>query len=281
MALEDFEKKLEDTKIVEKKEEIELKPNEDVIKKVVKFSNEVRRQYGDLIKCVLIFGSAVRGTMKKTSDIDILVIIDDTATKGSESVDKIISQLYFLAAEMKDLHVQTQLLTEFWNWIKNGSPELVNYLRYGYPIYDTGFIKPIQRMLKMGLIPPSEETINLKAKASLLKLKKIDIDLRNMIFDLRYTAFDMIQAVIMYYYKYQPDYKDAKKYLEKLLEEKKITKEDIENFEKLDKLWKDIDHRVIQKVTIDHLKEAFELSSNLVNRFKELLPKEFSTESYE
>jgi len=278
MEMEKLEKELEKENIVEKKEETSVRPSVEVIKKVVDFSNEVRKKFGDTIKGVLIFGSAAKGEMKKTSDIDVFVIIDDTATKGTESVDKIVSNIHLISSTFGNLHIQTALLTEFWNWIKNGSPELVNYLRYGYAIYDSGFVKPIQRMLQLGLIPPSEETISLKAKSSQIRMRKIDSDIKSMIFDLRYTAFDIIQAVIMYLYKYQADYNDAKKYLEKMVAEGKISAEDVSNFEKLNKLWKDIDHGIIKDVSVDHLKEAYELAKKIIEKFKPLLPKDFFSE---
>jgi Glu-tRNA(Gln) amidotransferase subunit E-like FAD-binding protein len=155
-----------------------------------------------------------------------------------------------------------------------GSPELVNFLRYGLIIYDTGFIKPVQRMLQMGLIPPSEETIGLKAKASEARFRKIKIDMKSMIFELRYSATDVCQAVIMYYYKAQPDQKAIPEFLEKLVSEKKLEKEYIEKFKELDKLWKDIDHKIIKEVTTEHLEKALKLTKEIIERFKSLLPKE-------
>ena len=273
MELEELEKKLEKDELFEKEKKTEKK----VIKEVVGFSNQIIKRYGDLIKSILIFGSAVRGDIKETSDIDVLVLIDDTAQKATESLEKITNDIYMLAEENR-IHPQVFVLTEFWKWLRAGSPELVNYLRYGYSIYDTGFIKPVQRMLKLGLIPPSEETIMLKAKGAQLKFKKFESELRSLIFELRYMAFDMIQSVIMYFYKAQPDYKDAKKYLEKLKEENKISDEEIKKFEELNKLWKDIDHKIIKKISLEHLKKAFELTEYLIEKFKSLLPKDFVLE---
>lgn len=273
MSLEKLEDELEDVELA-KKEEQSKGPSKELYAKVVKFTNEARKQYGDLIKSVLIFGSAVRGTMTKGSDADIFVILDDTATKSSEDLEKVNSHLYLIAHELKDLHVQTHTLTEFWQWIKMGSPELVNFLRYGLAIYDTGFIKPVQRMLQMGLIPPSEETIGLKARAADARLKRIKIDIKAIIFDLRYTAMDMIQAVVMYYYKKQPDYKAAPEFLEKLVSEKKIEKEYVAKFKELDGLWKAIDHKEIKEVTAEHLEKALNLTKEIIERFRKLLPAE-------
>jgi len=279
MPLEKLEEELEKVELAEKRER-RLEDTE-IYSKVMKFAMEAKKHYGDIIKSVLIFGSFVRGDARKTSDADVLVVLDDTATKASEDLDKVNSHLYLLAHELKDIHVQTHTLTEFWQWVRMGSPELINFLRYGLPVYDTGFIKPVQRMLEMGLIPPSEETISLKAKASSMRYKKVKNDIKSMIFELRYTAMDIIQAVVMYFYKAQPDYKDAPKFLQKLVEEKGLEREYIEKFEELNKLWKDIDHKVIPEATPQHLEKALKLSKDILERFKKFLPEEIVGEEIE
>lgn len=274
MPLEKLEEELEDTKLVKEEKKKEIKPPKEIYAKVIKFTNEARMQYGDIIKSVLVFGSAAKGTMVKGSDADIWVVLDDTATKSSEDLNKVNTHLYLIAHELKDLHVQTTTLTEFWRWIKVGSPELINFLRYGLPIYDTGFIKPVQRMLQMGLIPPSEETISLKARAAEVRLRKIKLDMKSMIFDLRYTVTDICQSVIMHYYKAQPDQKKIPEFLEKLVKEKKLERKYIDKFKELDKLWKDIDHKVIKEATTQHLEKGLVLAKEMIDRFKKLLPKE-------
>ena len=279
MRLEDLEKELEPES--QAKEESKKLEDTEIYKKIVKFTLEAKKHYGDLIKSVLIFGSIVRGDAKKTSDADVLVIIDDTATKSTGDVEKVVSHLYLIAHEMKDIHIQAYTLTEFWQWVRTGSPELVNFLRYGLPVYDTGFMKPIQRMLEMGLIPPSEESITLKARSASIRHKKVLLDIRSMIFDLRYAVMDIIQAVVMHYYKYQPDYKGAIPYLEKLVAEKGLEREYIEKFNEMDKLWKDIDHGVIKEVSPEHLKRALDLAKDIIERFKKLLPKEIISEGEE
>lgn len=278
MSLEKLAEELEDVQLAKKQKKKDdnsgLANKEELMSKAVKFTNEVRRQYGDLIKSVLVFGSIVRGEMKKGSDVDMWVILDDTATKSSEDLDKVQSHLHLVAHELKDLHVQTTNITEFWQWVKIGSPELVNFLRYGLAIYDTGFVKPVQRMLNMGMIPPSEEAIALKARASDIRYRKIKADIKSMIFELRYTAMDMIQAAVMCHYKAQPDFKGAVEYLEKFVKEKKLEKIYLENFKQLDSLWKSIDHKEIKEVTTDHLDKALHLTKGLIERFKKLIPKD-------
>lgn len=279
LGLSKLEKELEDTKLVKQQEKPESdKDRKELIKKVVKFANIARRQYGDVIKSVLIFGSAARGKMEKTSDVDVWVVLDDTATKSSADFNKTSSHLYLIAHEFKDLHIQTTKLTEFWKWVKAGSPELVNFLRYSLPIYDTGFIKPVKRMLDMGLIPPSEEAIKLKSKAAYARLGKIKIDMKSMVFELRYAATDMIQSVVMYYYKAQPDQKAIPEFLEKLVKEKGLEREYIGKFKELNKLWKDIDHKKVKDVDGKYMNQALELAMDIIDRMNELLPKELKIE---
>jgi len=274
---EELSKELKKPMTLEKKDvKTEKIPKSEIYTKIINFTNQIRKAYGDLIKCVLIFGSAATGDMKKTSDADIWVILDDTATKGSEDLERIQTQLQLVSTQMKDLHVQTTGLTEFWGWMKKGSPELFNYLRVGLVIYDTGFIKPVQRMLKAGLLPPSEETVGIKARSAEAHLKKVELAMKSMIFDLRYAATDACQSVVMYYYKTTPDQKNMPEELKKLVKEKKLEPEYIQKFEELNKLWKDIDHKRIDKVETVHSAKAMELASSIINRMKKLLPKDLT-----
>jgi len=269
--IENLEKELEDTRLV-KKDEVEERKRV-LIEKGVKFMNEIRRKFGEIVKSVLIFGSVVRGDIKPTSDVDVWVIIDDTLLKTSFDFEKIKEEIFLVAESMKDLHVQITYLTEFWQWVRMGSPELINFLRYGLVLYDTGFVKPIQRMLQLGLLPPSEEVVKLKEKSSEVRLEKIKSDLKSIVFDLRYCASDMIQAVVMYYYKTQPDPKEIPKYLERMIEEGKIEREFLEKWNEIDRLWKDVDHQVVREISGEYLQRALTLTQEILERFKKLLPK--------
>ena len=251
-------------------------PKGEIYTKIINFTNSIRKSYGDIVKSVLIFGSAATGDMKKTSDADVWVILDDTVTKSSEDLDKVIAQIQIISVQLKDIHVQTTGLTEFWGWMKRGSPELFNYLRTGLVIYDTGFVKPVQRMLKSGLLPPSEETIGIKAKSAEAHLKKVQLTIKSMIFDLRYAATDACQSVIMYYYKTTPDQKQMAEELKKLVNEKKLEPECIEKYNELNKLWKDIEHEKIKEVTAEHLSKAMSLATDIISRMKKLLPNELT-----
>jgi predicted nucleotidyltransferase len=291
MDLNDFEKQLEQPVLFEKKD-IEKRSavsrSADVSKyqakvdptktnyytKVVEFTRKIRKNHGEVIKSVLIFGSAATGKAKKTSDVDVWIVFDDTSAKNTEDAMKLRSQIQLTATEAKDIHVQINGLTEFWNWMKTGSPELFNYLRVGLVIYDTGFIKPVQRMLNMGLFPPSEETVRLKIRSSQTIIQRVEANLKLSVFDLRYATTDICQAVVMHHYKETPDQRRMPDFLTKLVDEGKLESEYIDKFNELNKLWKDIDHKIVKKAEAKHLEKATELSEEIIERMKKLLPKE-------
>jgi predicted nucleotidyltransferase len=264
-------KDLEHQKSPKTQEEL---PKGEIFTKIIEFTNNIRKSYGDLVKSVLVFGSAATGEMKKTSDADLWVILDDTVTKGSEDLERVKMKIQLISTKSKDLHVQTTRLTEFWGWMKKGSPELFNFLRSGLVIYDTGFVKPVQRMLKAGLLPPSEETVGIKTKSAEAHLKKVKLGLKAMIFDLRYAATDACQSVAMHHFKTTPDQKHMAEELKKLVKENKLEKEYIDKYVELNKLWKDIEHNRIKEVTCDHLTKAMSLSNDIIERMKKLIPKE-------
>ena len=284
----DFEKELEKPLFMEKdlkkqenqpKTQVSQKEKESVnsegnYSRVIQFTKRIKKMHGDIIKSVLIFGSAARKDMKKTSDIDVWVVVDDTATKGTEDILKIRAQLQITGQEMKDIHVQMNGLTEFWGWMKTGSPELFNFLRDGLVIYDTGFIKPVQRMLKMGLFPPSEETVSLKVKSCEGLLKRVEASWKADVFDLRYAATDICQSVIMHYYKEMPDQKRMSEFLDKLVKEHGLEKEYIKKYADLNKLWKDLDHKKVEQSTPEYVAKADKLAKDIIERMKKLLPKD-------
>ena len=65
--------------------------------KIIKLVNLVKecliKDYGKKIKEVILYGSSVRGERNKDSDIDILVVIDDSL--NSSEVRKSLSDLLF------------------------------------------------------------------------------------------------------------------------------------------------------------------------------------------
>ncbi|MBT3407791.1 hypothetical protein HOK68_05260 [Candidatus Woesearchaeota archaeon] len=117
-------------------------------------------------------GTVFTGQANEKSDIDAFVIIDDTDVKNIsrfELRDKLTNMMYQMVYEAhahtgvkRKLHVQTYLLTDFWEYLRDGSsPVIMTFLRDGLPFYDKGIYIPWKQLLKMGRIKPSPESIKM------------------------------------------------------------------------------------------------------------------------
>src|SRR3989344_3248585 len=62
----------------------------------------------------------------------------------------------------KQFHVQTYILTDFWESVKDANPVIFTFLRDGVPLYDRGVFMPWKLLLKMGRIKPSSEAIDMQ-----------------------------------------------------------------------------------------------------------------------
>ncbi len=62
--------------------------------------------------------------------------------------------------------------------------------------------------------------------------------------------------------------------MKNLGKEKDLEKIYIDKYKELDKMWKDIDHKIIENPDIDYLKKALELATDIIERMKKLLPEE-------
>ncbi|MEM7825130.1 MAG: nucleotidyltransferase domain-containing protein, partial [Candidatus Aenigmatarchaeota archaeon] len=146
--------------MVEKKSENEIKKEkfdkEKEEKKriliIKKFTKEVLKKYGSMIRSIVLFGSIARGSWTKESDIDIFIILDDTKHKITPTFkEQIEEDIDSIAKKLSDkLSVQQPyLLTEFWNMVRIGHPIVFNFIREGVPIFDKDVFLPIKRLMQM------------------------------------------------------------------------------------------------------------------------------------
>ena len=129
----------------------------------------VLKKFEKYIVSYVAAGSLFRG--EKSNDIDIYIVIDDTDVKKmprAELKDKlraIIIGMGFDAARItgvkKQFHVQTYILTDFWDSVKDANPVIYTFLRDGVPLYDRGVFMPWKLLLQMGRIKPSPEAIDM------------------------------------------------------------------------------------------------------------------------
>ncbi len=128
------------------------------------FAMKVHKRFDKLIKATILFGSQAKSTATATSDIDIIIIIDDASIAWDleliawyrEELAKIIAGNRY----KNDLHINTVKLTTWWQDLLYGDPIVVNILRYGEALIDSGgFFAPIKALLIQGKIRSTPEAV--------------------------------------------------------------------------------------------------------------------------
>lgn len=128
------------------------------------FAVAVQKQFDRLIKATILFGSQAKNTSRPSSDIDIVIIIDDASINWDleliswyrEELAKLISAKPY----GKDLHINTVKLTTWWQDMLHGDPVIVNILRYGEALIDSGgFFNPLKSLLLQGKIYSTPEAV--------------------------------------------------------------------------------------------------------------------------
>lgn len=128
------------------------------------FAQKVLNKIGPPIKSIILFGSSSKEKSAPQSDIDLMIIIDDTTIGWDnemvawyrEELGKIIQQNPYVKA----LHVNTVRLTTWWNEMIRGEPVVLNIIRSGLPLIDHGsFFTPLKSLLVQGKIKSTPEMI--------------------------------------------------------------------------------------------------------------------------
>lgn len=152
-------------KNIEIKREIKISPKNKLISEdeiARDFAEKAHRRFDRLIKSSILFGSQAKNTAEANSDIDIIFIIDDAGISWDleliawyrEELGKLIQEQRY----KRELHINTIKLTTFWHDLIKGDPVVVNILRYGIPLIDSGaFFEPIKSLLLQGKIHATTE----------------------------------------------------------------------------------------------------------------------------
>jgi predicted nucleotidyltransferase/uncharacterized protein (UPF0332 family) len=247
-----FEEK-EKGKIKKKKEE-EPATKEKRLEEVKEFSKKVLEKYGKYVKCIIMMGSVAREEFKPKSDIDIFVVIDDTAYQITpEQHDKIDDDLEKIAEKIsKVISVQpSYTLTEFWDYARVCHPIIYNFIKEGVAVFDTGFFAPIKRLLEMGRIPATREAIESYMEGAPKKLMRAKtVKLLMLAEDCYYAMLNTAQAVLMFMGLAPPvpnkAYEDVKKFL---VEPGILEPEYAEWLKEIIEVRKKIEHKELMDVT--------------------------------
>lgn len=128
------------------------------------FATKIYKNFENLMKAVIYFGSSAKQESTSESDIDLIILIDDVTmiwdeeliSTYREELGKIIQANPY----RKSLHINTVKLSTWWQDLMRGDPVVINVLRYGEALIDYGgFFVPLKNLLKEGKIRSTPESI--------------------------------------------------------------------------------------------------------------------------
>lgn len=242
----------------------------------------VLQRFEKYIVSYVCVGSLFRGDAT-SNDIDVAVVVDDTDVKKMTRVElkdklgAIIRTMGFDAAQLtkvkKEFHIQTYILTDFWESVKDAHPVIYTFLRDGVPIYDRGVFMPWKLLLKMGRIRPSPEAIDMQMDLGSRLISRTKGKMISIIGeDLYYAILNPAQAALMLYGIAPPTPKETIELMDEIFvkKEKLLEKKYVDILSKIRQYYKDIEHGKLKEVKGKDIDELLAGAEDYLERIKKL-----------
>ena len=166
--------------------------------------------------------------------------------------------------------------TSFWEYVKVGDPVVVNILRDGVGLIDTGFFYPLQRLLKTGKIRPSEESVWRYFGRSPMTLLNSKWHILQGTLDLYWSVIDAAHAALMRKNQIPPSPEHVADLLEEIFVKKKLLEPRYADImRKFYKLSKMITHREVKDINGPEYDRLYKEADEFVQRMKRLIEKKY------
>jgi predicted nucleotidyltransferase/uncharacterized protein (UPF0332 family) len=168
----------------------------------IDFASKVHKKFSTLIKASILFGSQAKNEAVENSDIDVIFIIDDASINWDleliswyrEELAKITSQQKY----GRELHVNTMKLTTWWEDLLHGDPVVINIVRYGEALIDSGgFFNPIKSLLIQGRIKSTPEAVYNALQRAPMHIRRSKISEMSAIEGVYWAIIDSAQAALI------------------------------------------------------------------------------------
>ncbi len=166
------------------------------------FASKVCTKFDKLIKSVVLFGSTAKRLAAAGSDIDIIVIVDDCAIQWDEELvawyREELGKVIQANPYRKALHINTVRLSTWWQDLLRGDPVVINVIRYGEPLIDSGgFFIPLKVLLQQGKIRSTAEAIYTALQRAPLHMLRSKASVLNAIEGLYWAMVDSAHAALI------------------------------------------------------------------------------------
>jgi len=240
------------------------------------FAIKAYKQFKEIVKSIILFGSASRGDAVKKSDIDIIILIDDcTVNWDQELIAWYREELGKLIAKQKypkELHVNTVTLSVFWEELKAGEPVIINVLRYGRALIDFGgFFDPLKVLLAKGKIKPTPEAIFTTLRRAPDHIARAKYNILTSVEGFYWAMVDSAHGALMSVNEIPPSPEHVADMLNVVfVKPKKLERKYVDWFNELYRLSKDITHGNIVNIDGHVLEEQQRRTEDFVRKMIQL-----------
>jgi len=231
------------------------------------------------VKAVWVYGSAVKKTNVKGSDIDILILADDTVEDLNISSIEAFTKVIEATAEKQGLKLHFQSpkkLTLWWNLVRTGEPWTITSLRDSIILYDpSGYVTLLKKLLQKGELYVTEqraEKLIENAKRDIAEARQISLE--KIPFEILMVMTEAAQMALMYYGKFPPAPRHVAYELRNVFVKEKLLEEDIvEDFEDIFETVEKIHRGTLSEVTGRDIDSSVKKAKEFINVMEELMLK--------
>ena len=178
---------------------LKLKGEQDI---AYDFAVKAYEKFGKVIKSVILFGSASKAKMKKGSDIDLIIILDDCTIQWDAELiawyREELGKLIRTNPYRMPLHINSVKLSTWWAEMIRGEPVIINIIRWGQPLIDFGgFFTPLKVLLVQGKLKSTPEAIYVILQRAPLHIARTRASLLNSIEGLYWAMVDASHATLI------------------------------------------------------------------------------------
>jgi len=234
------------------------------------FIEKLLSKYENLLSVCLI-GSRLSNNYDKYSDLDVIVLLDNTSIKVDE--ERIKSEIKELALSVdKIIHCQVIFLTHFWSYVTNGSPITFTMLRDAKAYYDIGFFETLQKLLRAGLIKPKTEDAErqLFIAKQLMKMTYHSIN-KGLVDNLQGAVVSATQSLLMLRGSEPPAPKQIPEAVKELVKIKLLDEEYYLIAKKIIEVYKEIEHGKRSNLDAKELQIMYNYTNKFVIKIEELI----------
>ena len=241
------------------------------------FATKTYQEFDRMIKSVILFGSSAKKLAVTSSDIDIIILLDDVSIRWDQ---ELIAHYRERLAELirenpykKSLHVNTVKLSTWWDDLNKGDPVVLNVIRYGDALIDHGgFFAPLKILLEQGKIHSTPEAIYTLLQRAPNQLIRAKNSLFVAIDGLYWCVVDSAHAALIAAGERPASPEHIADKLEEIFVSKRMLKsKHISTYTELHDLNKGIIHNKISEIKGKKIDELFNKADSFLNEMARII----------